>query len=157
MAQVVRERITEWEADAALEVSAPDNDEALRIASEVLMLVRFFMRQHIRVNVETHRVGLAGDFADSIRDYLVLWEDEQPTAATAWKRIGGTIPFTFREAVLNAWESDSSLTFLRDQLAISPDERPDAARRAYLALVMNDAGEQLSIPVDRSWSCRGLD
>jgi hypothetical protein len=137
--ELVAEQVVKW-AGSALAVTAPEAAHAARIAEEALAVVRFFIRRHIRVNVEIHKVGLVGDFLDAKRDYVVLWEDGQLIAGRGWKRIGGTVPFIFRDEVLDAWDADPKIGLIGEQLALQPDERSRSGRRALTALTMLDAG-----------------
>ena len=138
--EIVAERLTEWADDAVLEVTAADADRAARLAEEAMAVVRFFMRPHLQVNVEVHKVGLVGEIPGGLRDYIILWDDDQPIAAAGWQRVGGTVPFHFAHLTLEAWDANRSLEFLGHQLAVSPEQRSTGGRRALTALTMLDAG-----------------
>ena len=72
--ELIAERLTEWATDAVLEVTAADADGAARIAEEALGVVRFFMRRHVKVNVEIHKIGLVGEISSGVR----------PATANGW-------------------------------------------------------------------------
>src|SRR5258708_531038 len=80
----VRGRLEEWGSDAALEVTADEQEGAQQIASEAMATLRFATRPYIRVNVDTHRFGLVGEHASGRRDRIVLFDHDPPIAAPGW-------------------------------------------------------------------------
>ena len=138
--ELIAERLTEWANDAVVEVTAMDNESANHIAEEALAILRFYMRPHVQVNVEIHKIGLAGEIPEAIRHQITLWDEGKPIAATGWRRIGGTVSFRFAATTLDTWDADPSLQFLGDQLGLPADQRSNAGRRSLTALKMLDAG-----------------
>lgn len=138
---MVRERLTEWGTGAALEVTAEADTGADVIAAEAMSALRFLMRNHIQVNVEAHKIGLVGEVPEGIRHYIVLWErGDAPLAAAGSRRIGGTVPFTFTDQLLDKWEDDPIVGFLGDQLERAVPVRTAGGARGFTALQMLDTG-----------------
>ena len=107
--QLVSELLETWGRDAALEITADDLSDARRMAEEAMAILRFYLRPIVSVNVELHRIGLVGELPGGVRNYVVLWDRDQPLVTTGWQRIGGTLPFSFTESVLDAWVSLASV------------------------------------------------
>ena len=123
--QLVSELLETWGTDAALEITADDLSDACRMAEEAMAILRFYLRPIVSVNVELHRIGPVGELSGGVRDDLVLWDHDQPLVATGWQRIGGTVPFSFTESVIDAWNSDESIKELGRQLGVSSSTRSE--------------------------------
>ena len=136
----VTEILAHWGDDAALAVSLHDGELANRAATEAVGVLRFFMRDQIRVNVDVHLIGLVGEIRQGIRDFIVRWDRDKPLTATGWRRVGGTVNFTFSNEVIAALEGDSAVAFLGKQLSLPLERRSANGSRSLTALSMYDTG-----------------
>ena len=139
-----QERVTEtlahWGDDAALAVSLHDGELSDRAATEAVGVLRFFMRDQIRVNVDVHLIGLVGEIRQGIRDFIVLWDRDKPLTSTCWRRVGGTVNLTFSNEMIAALEGDSAVAFLGKQLSLPLERRSANGARSLTALSMYDTG-----------------
>lgn len=138
--ELAADQLAAWGNDAALEVTTDDDGAADRIAEEAMAVLRFYMRPLVRVNVESHRIGLVGEHAAGIRDRLILWDHDQPLVGAGWSRVGGTSNFHFTSADVEVFEKDPSLAALALELDSPSTSRSDLGRRALVALAVHDQG-----------------
>lgn len=143
--QAMQERtlqtLTEWGEDSCAAIEGREEDGGTlgppQPLYDALALLRFAIRQQLRINVEHHRFGLPGDFPHGIREYVTLLEGSVPIAATGWSRTGGTVPLTLDESTIGALESDPAVQLVARQLDGSGTTM---GRKAVLALRTWDAG-----------------
>jgi hypothetical protein len=138
--ETVTETLAHWGDDAALAVSLYDGELSERAATEALGVLRFFMRDQIRVNVDVHLIGLVGEIRQGIRDFIVLWDRDKPLTTTGWRRVGGTVNFRFSNEMIAALEGDSAVAFLSKQLSLPLERRSANGARSLTALSMYDTG-----------------
>jgi hypothetical protein len=147
--RLAAERFAEWEGDAVLEVSAEEFTQSGRVATEAVAVLRFLMRKYVSVNVETHRLGLVGDFPYGIRHVLAVSDASPPLIAPGWTRVGGTVDFRFAANALDEWDGDPVVAFLGAQLGLAPDDRSMGGQRVFNALAIYDSGLRALSPVLR--------
>lgn len=136
----VRIRLDDWGPDAALAVTADEDERAERIASEAMAVLRFATRPHISVNVDIHRFGLVGEHAIGPRDRIVLFDREPPIAAAGWKVIGGWPDFAFDAQLITKVESETSTGWLGSIIGAEVATRSESERRALRAITLIDRG-----------------
>lgn len=135
--EVATEVVARWSQSSTVEAECDALQDAERIVLEAMAVLRFLMRQVVRVNVDIHRIGLEGEVTRAVREYLMLLHNR---VAPGWTLVDSSVGFKFDAAQLNAWESDASLQWLCDQLACSPSKRSASGRRTITSLTVLDEG-----------------
>jgi hypothetical protein len=101
-----------WGDDSTLAVPAANSETAQALAADAMAVLRFYMRDLVRVNVETHLIGMAGEVRSGTRDFILLTDADPVQAAPGWSRIGGTIDFAFTHDSIETLSARSAITWL---------------------------------------------
>ena len=158
-----REVAGSWGDDSALAVPAENSETAQTLAADAMAVLRFYMRDLVRVNVEIHLIGMTGEVRSGSRDFILLSDADPPQAAPGWSRIGGTIDFTFTRDNIETLSARSAIRWLGQEFradsrainasdsastSIGKQQSPNASSfnktnisaRAITALAMYDLG-----------------
>jgi hypothetical protein len=127
MQELTKEVVNAWGDDSVLAVGAEHSDTAQTIAADAMAVLRFYMRDLIRVNVEIHLIGMVGEIRSGSREFVLLTDTTPPQAAPGWSRIGGTIDFTFTDESIDTLSAREALTYLGQWLSAASIEGADPA------------------------------
>jgi hypothetical protein len=136
-----------WAESSTVEVEAEDLERAQERIGEALAVLRFFMREVVKFNVDSHRVGLIGEADRAIREYMVLRGPDR--VAPGWTLVDGRVPFRFSDDALALWEADPRVQWLSNQLAEQLADRSLTGRRAITTLNVLDRAFLSTDPVVR--------
>jgi hypothetical protein len=125
----------DWRDHSTIEVTASDLDKATVVASQTMGVVRFLLRERINVNVDIHRVGLAGEVDHLVRDYLAFVDGG---VGPGWSRLDGPVPTRLSQDLLSEWDSDDRVRWLSTQLALTSEPRSSAGERVITSLTLLD-------------------
>ncbi|MDQ1444167.1 MAG: hypothetical protein QOI20_631 [Acidimicrobiaceae bacterium] len=150
--ELATEVAARWVNSSTVDVEADSDEDANSIASESLAALRFFMREIVPVNVEIHRIGLVGEVAHAVREYLGVFEGLE-RLAVGGSVIDAAVDFRFTTEDLDKWDSDARVSWLSSELALDLESRSIEGRRAITALGLLDRAFLSRDPVVRVILC----
>jgi hypothetical protein len=130
------ELVARWKGSATVEAEAESLEAAEVSIAEAMAVLRFLIRETVKVNVDVHRVGLVGEVDRAIRDYLVLTDEGR--VAPGWRLVESPVSFRFTSQTLDTWDRDGRVDWLSAELAGVLDERSLSGQRVITAINLLD-------------------